>query len=219
MTNDTTAVTTMAPLLLLVVTQLGSVGRETDLCAAVRQQRPPLGLPFLKFIFPPLGRVNLVHGGNLVVLNVGLILVFALSGGWIEIAMGIAILGVFVMQPVLEVDEYSKILNPKNGANLLPHLYSFHVHVVFAFAIAGYGFYYSPNLTESASGSFCKEAPPIGWGCLEEVAPFFVPLLLLNLVAYLCFTWLLHEELVAVNGNSHFRVGSMLHRMRDRFSE
>lgn len=219
MASDTTAVTTMAPLLLLVVTQLGSVGRETDLCAAVRQQRPPLGFPALVHVFPPLGRLNLVHGGNLVVFNVGLTLVFALSDGWIEIAMGIAILGVFIMQPVLEVDEYSKILNPKNGANLLPHLYSFHVHVVFVFAIAMYGFYHSPNLAESASGSVCSEAPPIGRSCLEDVAPFFVPLILLNLVAYLSFTWLLHEELVAVNGNSHSRVGSVLHRARDRFSE
>lgn len=218
MANDTTAITTMTPLLLLVVTQLGSVGRETDLCAAVRQQRPPLGFPLLKSIFPPLGRLNFVHGINLVVLNAGLVLVGVLSNGWVKVAMGLVMLGVFIVQPVLEVDEYSKILNPKNGANLLPYAYSFHVHVVFALVISAYVFFGNPIPVERGTKSVCISTFPIGVKCLEQVGSFFGALVLLNTVAYLSFTWLLYEELVAVNGNSHTKIGSAFRRIRERFS-
>lgn len=219
MVNDSTTVTTMAPLLLLVVTRLGSVGRATDLCAAVIEKRDPLGFPVLHGIFPPLGRLNFVHGSNLVVLNSGLLLIFSLSNGLTEFALGSLTVAVFLTQPVLEVEEYGKILNRNNDTHtirykylksiwcyvlnskltevdsnhdfwLIKYTYSFHIHAVFVLLITGYLLLYGEKILINQPEKIITPTTFV----------FLLGLVLLNGLAYLSFLWLLHAELVAVSG-------------------
>lgn len=202
MSADSGTVTTLIPLLFLVVTQLSTVGRDADLDEAVEEERDPLGFPLFRVIFPPLGRFNFIHGSNLVILSSGLVLITILSDGWVRIGTSLLTLVMFVVLPVLEVDEYAKILRSDAEIGPIPNLYSFHVHVVFAVAITTYVFLFGSTIPQNPMKGFSQPA---------KVAPFFSGLVLLIGVAYLLFTRLLHRELDDANGHIRTR---KVHRVR-----
>jgi hypothetical protein len=187
-----TPVTALIPLLFLVVTQLAQAGQKVDLQKALEEGRNPLGVPILDSFpgVPPLGQFNFIHGANLTQLCVGLMMVTLLSEGWIRGGLTLLAWVVFVILPVLEVDEYSSILELEEPPAKLPMselpFYSFHAHLLAATTI---------TLYIAILGEYVPPNPRQGLEQLSSVGPIFVGLVGLGLATYIIYLYLLKQEL------------------------
>lgn len=186
MASGQDAVTTLAPLLFLVVTQVSTVGRDIDLQTALSEERHPLGFPFLKGVFPPLGRFNFVHGMNLVTLTSALVLITLLSTGWIRWGMTFLTYLVLIVLPVLEVSEYDQILQVAESTPPTETVYSFHLHVLLATVLTAFVFLYGGTIPSN---------PVNGLTSPRTLVPFFPILILLIGISYLVFVRVLAAEL------------------------
>lgn len=185
MPPNTDAVTIMAPLLFIVVLELSSIGRDVDLPKAMEQERYPLGLPFLRPIFPPFGRFNFVHGANLVVLTSGLLLITLLGGQWVRWGTSFMAWIVLIILPVLEVEEYGRILS-ENAGSLSRFFYSFHVHLLLASVLTLYVVIWGKTIPQN---------PTFGLTHPMTLIPFFPVLIILMAISYLGFMQSLAKEL------------------------
>ncbi|WP_128475935.1 hypothetical protein [Halorussus pelagicus] len=119
------AVTTLVPLLLLVILELSRIARDIDLTEVVNQNH---GF----FLFSDnkvgkhqseLGRFNFLHAASTVLLAFVLFLCTT-SESDVRFVLGVFLWAIWVLLPVLEVEEYDTLL-----ANGVPYS-SFHFHVV-----------------------------------------------------------------------------------------
>jgi len=193
---DEAAVTSVVPLLFLVVTQLAQVGRKLDLQAAVTEDRHPLGIPILDWVpgVPAFGQFNFIHGANLTQLTVGLLLIAVLSEGWIQLGLTVLTWAMFVILPVLEVESYDEIVTIDDPPYTLPVLgspfYSFHANLVSSTAITAFTYRYQDRFrTEIPSevGEYISGSPEV------------VLLICIATIGYVTFLYILHQELERVN--------------------
>ena len=189
---DASSVTTLIPLLFLVVTQLAQVGRKVNLQAALAEGRNPLGIPIIDSIpgVPPLGQLNFIHGVNLVQLTVGLILVTALSDGWLRGGLTVLTWLMFVILPVLEVETYVSILSEQATPIGLPvtgwPFYSFHAHLLLSTMLTFY--ILLVGIINSRELLHIGQQP-------DFILLFFIGLLTLGVATYGIYLWLLSQEL------------------------
>lgn len=186
------SVTTLLPLLFLVVTQLAQVGRKVDLQAALAEGRNPLGVPILDSIpgVPPLGQFNFIHGVNLVQLTIGLILVTTINNGVLRDGLTVLTWSMFVILPVLEVNTYDSILSWQTTPIALPvtgwPFYSFHAHLILSTVLTSYivlmDRFGRQDLTQMTPQS-------------DFIGLFFVGFLALGVATYGIYLWLLSQEL------------------------
>lgn len=141
-------VVALIPILFVVVNQLAGVGRELDLQSALDEERNPLGIPILDWIswVPPLGQFNFIHGTNLSILTVSLVLTAVLSSGWTKFGLIVSTWLMLVVLPVLEINCYDQIVKLDEAPYTLPGSnlpwYSFHVNLtlstIIALAVVGF---------------------------------------------------------------------------------
>jgi len=152
----------LIPLTLLVILELASVARDIDLLELLKQDpKPIIGLPLSPLVdIPPLGRFNLIHALNTVILFY--LEYFVLTGigpssprTSIDIALTsvIIIWLVWVVLPLLEVEEYDSILRYTERPR------SLYLHAITATGavvlVSIWGSPYShPDLVEGAAISF-----------------------------------------------------------------
>lgn len=105
------AVTTFVPLVFTVVAQLGALARTASSNGETLRGRPPLLLPDGTWLVPALGRINLLHAVNVVVLTSAFVLVRALDHGPLRVVLTLLVAVMWTVLPLLEVDEYSDVLD------------------------------------------------------------------------------------------------------------
>ena len=191
---ESTAVTTLVPLLFLVVTQLAQVGRELDLKKAIGGDRNPLGIPVLDWVpgVPAFGQFNFVHGANLTQLTVGLVLITVLSEGWIKWGLTLLTWVMFVVLPVLEINCYNEIIELSEAPYTLPGsdlpFYSFHANLLMSTIITGVVFYFGGRLD--------PDRDPVKF-VLDT--PSLIALIGLIAIGYIVFLHILEEELELID--------------------
>jgi len=187
---DETAVTTLVPLLFLVVTQLAQVGRKLDLKKAIGRDRNPLGIPVLDWVpgVPAFGQFNFVHGANLTQLTVGLVLITVLSEGWIKWGLTLLTWVMFVVLPVLEINCYNEIIELSEAPYTLSRsdlpFYSFHAHLLMSTIITGVVFYFGGRLD--------PDRDPVNF---VLNTPSLISLIGLIAIGYIVFLHILEKEL------------------------
>lgn len=108
-------------LVLFVVGQLCQVTRSMDLRRLALEQRNPIVL--LKwFPVPNLGRFAFFHYINSTILSLSVLLVIYWADGVIGSILNVLIVPIFVLLPIMEVDEYDQLLNSTD----LPTSLQFH---------------------------------------------------------------------------------------------
>jgi hypothetical protein len=105
------AITTLTPLLFLVVLELSSIARKIDLSDVVEEEHGFLLFPDSEMLEgkPKLGRFNFIHGANTILLSFGLILIVN-SGSEISVLLGVLTWVIWVLLPVVEVEDYGALL-------------------------------------------------------------------------------------------------------------
>lgn len=130
----TDAATLFIPLVIGLVVQLSSIERGRDEELENLAGRNPFFLPGSKLV-PSLGRLNFVHGTNLVLLLGCYVLATTLDPSILRTLLIIFVLIVWLQLPVLEVKQYGKLLNETDRPLLLR---SFDLHLVSTVLIAAY---------------------------------------------------------------------------------
>lgn len=130
------------PLLFLVVTEISAIARDLDLKSIASDELPPfwIGLfyaldsaPDGRVDIPQLGRFNFIHGANLAIITLGFVLVTATTDGFSGQVVALLTWIVWVMLPVLEVDEYEAILETGRPVSFYHHFAVSTVAALFAY--------------------------------------------------------------------------------------
>jgi hypothetical protein len=137
--------TTIVPLLLLLVVEFSSLARDTgNELDELAKSEPAVNLftrpkkckkrrltSKLSRYWPNLGRLNIIHFTNVVVLYTGFILVLNVDPSPFKTSIALIISIVWLQLPLLEIDEYSMI----RKADIAP--YSLVIHVISTVPIVG----------------------------------------------------------------------------------
>lgn len=130
---DQGSVTIFVPLVFGVVAQLSALARTMADEAQDLVDKEPVLLPVSDWsAIPTLGRLNYVHATNNLLLTASFLLVGVLDAGVVKNVLGLLVLLVWLLLPLLEVDEYGEI---RETGNLPLSLY---FHVGSTFVVAGY---------------------------------------------------------------------------------
>jgi hypothetical protein len=134
------AVALFIPLLLAVVTALCSFARDNvDLISVVQEQRP--SFPFLSIFLPPLGRFPIIHLSNVSLLLLGILIVKDVATSSLAALIGSVILGIFsFILPILEINEYGKVLDQKDSEWFYPKSYYYHCISMLFLSLSFFGF-------------------------------------------------------------------------------
>lgn len=145
--SDTSAMTTVAPLLFLVVMKIADVAREIDLSEIHGKESWTIRTPWLtKMDSGNLGRFAYLHALNVVILEgTFLISAYTFQGNLIELIMtlsgnlelvlvSVVTLFVWLMLPLLEVDEYSGLTGKQSE---IPESVGYHINLTTLTAISG----------------------------------------------------------------------------------
>lgn len=130
---DQGAITIFVPLIFGVVAQLSALARSFADRADDLVGNQPILLPVSEWSTAPnLGRLNYVHATNHLLLTSSFLLVGALETGVVKNVLGLLVLLIWLMLPLLEVDEYDGI----REAGKLP--LSVYFHAGSTLLVAGY---------------------------------------------------------------------------------
>lgn len=105
----TNAISIFAPLVFVVVVELATLTRENDSYSEEGFEAQPVLLPSSKVI-PPLGRLNAVHGLNLLLLSGTLLIVVTQLSGLLRSVLSVLVVIVWASTPLLEIEVYGQIL-------------------------------------------------------------------------------------------------------------
>ncbi|WP_162562556.1 hypothetical protein [Salinigranum rubrum] len=117
---ENTAFSILIPLLALIVIELAKVAREIDLVEVAQEERLPLkiltygGLLDPRVSRPSLGRFNLLHFANTLILAFGIHLASFFFDGDMKWLLAVPLWVVLLLLPLLEVDEYGDVLQVEN---------------------------------------------------------------------------------------------------------
>jgi hypothetical protein len=125
--------TIFVPLVIGLVVQLSNIERGRDEGPAELIDTDPFFLS--GGLVPELGRLNFVHGTNLILLLGCYLLAIELEPSLLKTLLIVFVLLVWLQLPVLEVKQYGKILN--EGSTSIP-LRSFDVHIVTTLVTAAF---------------------------------------------------------------------------------
>jgi hypothetical protein len=142
--------TTLVPLLLLLVGQFSSLMRNTGDSPSDLIGVNPLWTPVSLLggnrddhsgvtLFPRTGRINAFHMTNVALLFSAFVLILAAEQGLIRNILGLVIAIVWIQLPVIEIDEYDDIRNAGiPPVSLYWHIITTFVAVTFAATSGGY---------------------------------------------------------------------------------
>lgn len=106
---DRTAVTLFVPLVFATVAELSSLARDLEPDADGLAGRPSLLRPGSSRLLPALGRLNVVHATNVLLLANTFLLVSALDASLLRHVLALIVLAVWLQLPLVEVADYTAI--------------------------------------------------------------------------------------------------------------
>lgn len=116
-------VSVFVPLLILVIIEISQVAREFDLQEIAKRKQEPFFYSVFYLLdrssqdrisIPQLGPFNFVHGMNLGILFLGYTVTLSTSTGRIQILTGLVVFLFWVLFPMVEVNEYVRIMDDPN---------------------------------------------------------------------------------------------------------
>ena len=116
-------VSVFVPLLILVIVQISQVAREFDLQEIAKRKQEPFFYSVFYLLdrssqerisIPQLGPFNFIHGMNLGILFLGYTVTLSTSTGRLQILTGLVVFLFWVLFPMVEVNEYVRIMDDPN---------------------------------------------------------------------------------------------------------